>query len=114
VVRRFRARQSALAPTETDSTKTDMIDTSHWTQQQRRIVPLPEVWWDGPRQYFLAWRAKSSAIFARSALSTEDQHLFYLYNVRCISGTEHLGELILKSPSLNKCVDRADKWERSK
>jgi hypothetical protein len=90
------------------------MTTTHWTQQQRAVVPIPETFDSGPRQFYQVWRGKSAAVYGRSALSTEDRHLFYVYNVRTIGGVEHLGELILESASLNRCVERADRWERTR
>jgi hypothetical protein len=106
-------RHLALAETKADTTQTDMM-TTYEPEQQQTAVPLPETFDDGPRQFYQVWRGKSAAVYGRSALSTEDRHLYYVYNIRTIGGVEFLGELILESASVNKCVDRADKWERTK
>jgi hypothetical protein len=80
----------------------------------RAAVPIPENWWDGPRQFYLVWRSTSAAIYARSALSSETEHVFFLFNVRVIANIEHLGEKLGESRNINALVDKGNRWEMTR
>src|SRR5438034_11200124 len=80
--------------------------------QKAQVEPLPIVFSDNERQFSQAWRSDHAVIYLRSALSDEQNHLYFLWRVvREPGNRERCSDLIKVDRSFNLCLTLAGKLE---
>ena len=80
--------------------------------QHAQVVRLPQTFGDPDGQYTQCFRSATFAVYLRSEpAGSQNQHLYFAWQIRVIGGVEMIGDPITQSTSLDACMTVALRWE---